>query len=87
MIQAESSLQQFPSHLKSRCAWACRVANVRLVGFQSGFGVAPDLLLFNPVSGPAQGTTLSLELARVSPVAIAHKVMDASLLFKKAASR
>jgi hypothetical protein len=58
----------------NRCLWACRIAHVTYVGVQSGFGYRTDMLLFQPTHGPLKGSTLSLDIDRVTPLNISAKI-------------
>jgi hypothetical protein len=60
-----------------RCNWSCRVASVRFIGIQSGFGIRPDLLLFCPLSGLLKHSTLSVDLRSASPLTISYRLSRA----------
>ena len=60
-----------------RCEWSCRIASVRFVGIQSGFGIRPDLLLFCPLFGLLKHSTLAVDLRSASPLTIASRLARA----------
>ena len=64
----------------------CQIAKVWYGGVQSGFGLRPDMFLFQPTSGPAMGTTLALPFEENYPLAIAEKVRAAESAFRKEAA-
>jgi len=59
--------------------WACRMAGVRFGGIQLGYGIRPDMFLFQPQDGPCQGTTLALPLDQPVPLRILDRVLDAEI--------
>lgn len=68
-----------------QAAWACRVAACFFVGWQHGYGVTPDLMLFQPLSGPLQGSTLAIPADHVSPYRVSARVAEALNALKAAA--
>lgn len=65
--------------------FTCRAAGVRFVGIQNGYGVTPDLLLFQPFVGPAEGTTLAVP-ANALPHDIHTKIEQHDRLFGREAA-
>lgn len=60
----------------------CRLAHVKYVGIQSGFGVVPDVLLFQPGHS---GTTLAIPVSEASAATIDAKVSASRKLYRDAA--
>lgn len=72
------SLPLNPNELTEiRCQWSCRIASVRFVGIQPGYGIRPDLLLFAPLSGLLKHSTLAIDLRSASPLTIASRLAQA----------
>jgi hypothetical protein len=60
-----------------RFEWACRIARVRFVGIQCGYGVRPDAMLFQPLFGVLRNTTLAVDADRATPISISYRICDA----------
>lgn len=60
-----------------RCQWSCRMAGVRFKGVQSGFGVVPDLCLFEHTPG----RTLALPIDSLTPFQIKWRAIESEREF------
>jgi hypothetical protein len=63
------------------CLALCKQAGVQFAGIQSGFNVAPDLVLFNN----AHGSTLALPVEGITVGAIIKRVLESEGAWFKAA--
>jgi hypothetical protein len=77
-VQARYAQQQ----LLRRCHYACRITGVKYVGIQNGYGITPDLLLFQA----GEGSTLAVPAATVTPLDITFRVADSRKQFEKVAA-
>jgi hypothetical protein len=71
---------QPPSHgtmVEAECKRLCDDAGAVYIGIQSGYGITPDVLLFQVAPGMA--TTLALRIPDVTPRLIREKLMDCAL--------
>jgi len=65
---------------------SCRIAGVRFVGVQQGYGRVPNQLLFQPLEGLAAKTTLSVSADFATPWVIQTRVRAAEANFSEAAA-
>lgn len=69
--------QHTAEDLAERLRWSAEVARVIHVGIQKGYGLVPDLFLFQPTRGVCCGSTLAIPLDAVSPLAISNRIREA----------